>query len=129
MVSVKWFLSQLHECRGLTSLAVQVKKIEDTGTAAHGVVVGDTRRARANISGTFDDLRSRRGNGQRGESDNLGELHLERSVVRYCILILAEACDGDDERKFYQIVDEGLYLCFGQSAQLRASPTSVCFVL
>lgn len=85
--------------RKLTSLAVQVEKVEDTSTAALGDVVGDTGRARAVDAITLDDLSSRRGNGQRGEkSDEGGELHLERFFLWGTVnLIVAEACDDGRE--------------------------------
>jgi hypothetical protein len=118
----------------LTSLAVQVEKIEETSTAALGDVVGDTSRARAVETITLnDDLSSRCGDGQRGEESDEGggELHLERLFCEETVnLIVPEACDGDDEREYSDgRWTQGFYLCFGWSAHRRASPTSVCFVL
>lgn len=71
----------------LTSLAVQVQEVEDTGTAALGNVVGDAVRARAVevTSSDFDSLLGGGGDGQGGEEgDDGGELHLENFLLFWC---------------------------------------------
>lgn len=97
------------EYRRLTSFAVKVQDAEDTSTTALRVAVGDTRRARAgeNVTGSNLGGLSRSGNGQSGESEESGQLHLEESFAKYCISTVTEACDGDNEKKSNLKLDKG----------------------